>query len=443
MKRSSIFALVLLVGGVNTVGQKPFKAETLENSKIVEAQNYAHAAGEIIFDNNAWYTYTAGTELKNFSWSNLNALTNNLQLIQAEHDRINTLDTTSTSHGNDITTNASGISSNDTDISTNASGISTNTAGISTNTASIESLESGGGVIELANGKMQLGKNNAMILIEKDGNGISHQNGKNLIKRDSNGVVSIGENSLKTAEVDGIQKLYATDASGDAIPINITEGSDLQINGVSVQGQITDNARGVATNSKAILNNTKGVATNSKAILNNTEGVATNSKAILNNSSAILSNRKAIDSVQDNVNDLGFGVAGATALSTAMSSLPTVAQDSPLSCGVGTGGYSSRFAMSVGCAVKASSRLSINAGGSYVFGGGADYGNGSLSSAAARAGFVFKLGNLQQPEGGNNEQLQSQLDEVKEENKALLARLERLEAIALGNQSSTTSVGLK
>jgi hypothetical protein len=262
---------------------------------------------------------------------------------------------------------------------------------------------------------MQIGKNNAMILIEKDGNGISHQNGKNLIKRDSNGVVSIGENSLKTAEVDGIQKLYATDASGDAIPINITEGSDLQINGVSVQGQITDNAKGVATNSKAILNN----------------------------SSAILSNRKAIDSVQDNVNDLGFGVAGATALSTAMSALPTVAQDSPLSCGVGTGGYSSRFAMSVGCAVKASSRLSINAGGSYVFGGGADYGNGSLSSAAARAGFVFKLGNLQQPEGGNNEQLQSQLNEVKEENKALIARLERLEAIALGNQSTTTTVSFK
>ena len=190
MKRSSIFALLLLVGGVNALHQKPSKAETLVNLKIVEAQNFAHAAGEIIFDNVAYRTYLAGTELQNFSWSNLNALTNNLQLIQAEHDRINTLDTTSTSHGNDITTNASGISSNDTDISTNASGISTNTSGISTNTAgistntaeistntaSIESLEIGGGVQELASGKMQIGKNNAMILIEKDGNGISHLN---------------------------------------------------------------------------------------------------------------------------------------------------------------------------------------------------------------------------------------------------------------------------
>ena len=63
-------------------------------------------------------------------------------------------------------------------------------------------------------------------------------------------------------------------------------------------------------------------------------------------------------------------------------------------------------------------RLSINAGGSYVFGGAADYGNGSLSTAAARAGFVFKFGNLDTP-AASNEQLQSQLDEVQEEKKML------------------------
>ena len=156
-------------------------------------------------------------------------------------------------------------------------------------------------------------------------------------------------------------------------------------------------------------------------------------------------------------------MAGATALSTAMSALPTVAQDSPLSCGVGTGGYSSRFAMSVGCAVKANDRFSINAGGSYVFGGAADYGNGSLSTAAARAGFVFKFGSLDTP-AASNEQLQSRLDDVQEENSSireenasirdenasikeqnqeLLARLERLEAIALGHQPSGSTVSFK
>ena len=105
--------------------------------------------------------------------------------------------------------------------------------------------------------------------------------------------------------------------------------------------------------------------------------------------------------------------------------------------------------MSVGCAVKANDRLSINAGGSYVFGGNADYGDGTLSSAAARAGFVFKLGNLEAP-AASNEQLQSQLDEMKQENTAikkqnedLIARLERLEAIALGEKPALTKVSLK
>ena len=230
----------------------------------------------------------------------------------------------------------------------------------------------------------------------------------------SNGDIHIGENSLITRERNGVQQLFATDSNGDSIPINITEGSDLQINGVSVKESLDKNAENINTNT-------------------------------------------------ENINDLGFGVAGATALSTAMSALPTVAQDSPLSCGVGTGGYSSRFAMSVGCAVKANDRLSINAGGSYVFGGAADYGNGSLSTAAARAGFVFKLGNLEKP-AASNEELQSQLDEVQEENasikskyesmeqryisieqqnKELMARLQRLEAIALGNQPAETAVSLK
>ena len=255
----------------------------------------------------------------------------------------------------------------------------------------------------------------ALATIDEEGLSVG---GKSIVRREINAEgeeeLHIGENSLVTVESDGVQKLYATDANGKKIPINITDGSDLQINGVSVQGQLDTNAGN-----------------------------------IIENRMLIDDNAKAIDTLKDNVNDLGFGVAGATALSTAMSALPTVAQDSPVSCGVGTGGYSSRFAMSVGCAVKANDRLSINAGGSYVFGGAADYGNGSLSSAAARAGFVFKFGKLDTPVA-SNEQLQSQLDEVqeenasiKEQNQELLARLERLEAIALGNKSSETTASLK
>lgn len=205
----------------------------------------------------------------------------------------------------------------------------------------------------------------------------------NKIARREGEELHIGENSFITREVNGKQEIYARDADGNAIPLNVTNGSDLQINGRSVQGQID-------------------------------------------------ANRAAINEVQDNVNDLGSGVAGATALSAALSALPTVANDAPVACGVGTGGYSSRYAMSVGCAVKASERLSINAGGSYVFGGESSYGNGSLSTVAGRAGFVLQIGNIQPSKAKGGTDLKSRLDHVEKENQDLRARLARLEAMALG-----------
>ena len=253
--------------------------------------------------------------------------------------------------------------------------------------------------------------------------------GLKIYERKATGEIHIGENSLITKEENGIQKLYAKDADGNAIPINITNGSDFQINGVSVQGQINTNALGVK---------------------NNAAGIITNTLGIKNNAAGIKENKKEINNLQGDVKNLGSGVAGATALTAALSSLPVAAADAPFSCGVGTGGYSSRFAMGLGCAARINDRISFNAGGSHVFGGSTNYGGGSLDTFAARAGFVFKIGTIHKPATGNNKQLQSQLDEVKEENASiksqnqqLIARLERLEAIALGNQSSTTAVSLK
>jgi len=54
----------------------------------------------------------------------------------------------------------------------------------------------------------------------------------------ADGSVHIGENSLVTIEQNGAQSLYATDASGSAIPLNINNGSSLQINGVDVMDKI-------------------------------------------------------------------------------------------------------------------------------------------------------------------------------------------------------------
>ena len=55
-----------------------------------------------------------------------------------------------------------------------------------------------------------------------------------VITKKANGDIHIGENSLITNETGGVQLLFAQDALGAAIDINITNGSDLLINGISV-----------------------------------------------------------------------------------------------------------------------------------------------------------------------------------------------------------------
>ena len=84
--------------------------------------------------------------------------------------------------------------------------------------------------------------------------------------------------------------------------------------------------------------------------------------------------------------------------------------------------------------------MDINAGGSYVFGGSKSYGGGTLDSGVVKAGFVFKLGELNQSTQismkdkkvmetkigtltDKNEKLQNKVS-------TLMARLERLEKIA-------------
>ena len=142
--------------------------------------------------------------------------------------------------------------------------------------------------------------------------------------------------------------------------------------------------------------------------------------------------------VQGQINNLGDGVATTAALTSALSALPTTADDAPIFCGVGTGAYSSRVAMGVGCAAKLNKRVSLNVGGSTVFGGSQHYEGGSLDNVAVRGGFVFKLGKIEDATD-SNQQLQGKLESLEEtnaminsQNKALLARIERLEAIALG-----------
>ena len=196
------------------------------------------------------------------------------------------------------------------------------------------------------------------------------------------------------------------------------------------------------------------------------EGDAMHTSKINNNSSNISTNTSNISTYTSNINSLGEGVAGTTALTAALTALPQTSKDSKLSCGLGTGAYSSRYAVGFGCASMLSERVDINAGGSFVFGGSKSYGGGTLDSGVVKAGFVFKLGELSKPTQisfndkkvidkkistleENNKNLNAELelskaknDEIISQNEKLLARLEKLENIAFKFQSSPEMISV-
>ena len=190
-------------------------------------------------------------------------------------------------------------------------------------------------------------------------------------------------------------------------------------------------------------------------------------KPIINNShNSVTTNTSNISTNTININKLGEGVAGSTALTAALTALPQTSKDSKLSCGVGTGAYSSRYAFGFGCASKINERVDINAGGSYVLGGAKSYGGGTLDNGVIKAGFVFKLGELNKTTQisfndrniidkkisvleKDNKNLKEEVevskaknDEIISQNQKLLARLEKLENIALKFQSGSEMISV-
>ena len=215
--------------------------------------------------------------------------------------------------------------------------------------------------------------------VEIPGNGsaaitsLSDSSGKNIIRKDASGAIHIGENSLVTIEEGGRQKMYATNAAGESIDIDITNGSKLLINGRDVE--------------------------------------------------------KSIDNVGS--------------LSAALSSVPAVSADSQFTCGLGGGTHSSAYAISGGCASKVSDRVSVNAAIATVINNGTGDSNDNIS---ARAGFTFRLGKIDDSPKVAARKAAALHDEVatlRDENLALMARLERLEAVALGQNPAITTASLK
>ena len=135
--------------------------------------------------------------------------------------------------------------------------------------------------------------------------------------------------------------------------------------------------------------------------------------------------------VEQSINNIG-------AMTAALTGLPTIPTNTNLSCGLGTGTHGGDFAFSGGCASKLNEKLSINYAASITM-PGQDYAGDFEDSFSARAGFVWKLGKAIKPTQismKEKENFKSKIESLEEKNKQLLARLERLEKIALVKNES-------
>jgi hypothetical protein len=126
-----------------------------------------------------------------------------------------------------------------------------------------------------------------------------------LISEQENGEIHIGENSLVTVEKDGMQLLYATNANGDQIDINIKKGTDLLVDGKSVTQALKDidtnktniakNADDIAANKTKIAKNADDIDTNKTNIAKNADNIATNKTNIATNTTNIATNKTNIE----------------------------------------------------------------------------------------------------------------------------------------------------
>ncbi len=116
----------------------------------------------------------------------------------------------------------------------------------------------------------------------------------------------------------------------------VTNTSNISTNTSNISSNDTD----ISTNASNISSNDTDIATNASNISSNDTDISTNASDISTNASNITTNK-------NNINTLGEGVANATALTAALTALPQVSIDSKLSCGIGTGTYSSSYALGV------------------------------------------------------------------------------------------------
>jgi hypothetical protein len=81
---------------------------------------------------------------------------------------------------------------------------------------------------------------------------IQDGSGNTMIKVTSDGATHIGENSLVTQEVNGVQQLYATNSAGNQIDLNIKSGTNLLIGGRNIMDIIGGDISGSVALSSAL-----------------------------------------------------------------------------------------------------------------------------------------------------------------------------------------------
>ena len=230
-----------------------------------------------------------------------------------------------------------------------------------------------------ADGSIQIGADGNDVDITAEGISVG---GDPLVSKKANGELHIGKNSWITKEENGRQKVYAKDAAGNPIPIDYTNGTKLLINGRDVE---------------------------------------------------------------QSINNVG-------ALSAALTGLPNVPTDTTLACGFGTGTHGGDFAFAGGCASKVNEKLSINYAASITM-PGQEYAGDFEDQFSARAGFVWQLGKStksSQISMKDKDELKQEISDLKaynkniiSQNKALLARLERLEKVSLNESKSQDLATIK
>jgi hypothetical protein len=150
--------------------------------------------------------------------------------------------------------------------------------------------------------------------------------------------------------------------------------------------------------------------------------------------------------LEQSMTNLGQGMAGATALAAALASLPNDPGSAPLTCGIGSVGYSDRYALAMGCSVSLNTALSIQAGGAYLFGGGRSYGTGSLSSLAGSLGLSYRFGaanNSGRVASQRQPAIEQELHSIKAENRELRLLIQAMNQRLNDQQGTAQLTGMR